>query len=279
MRNALKLTLGLVWAAIYSTPVMAHNSSSGQASFENMLGAAALRIVLAASIILGVLSLTAAVLGKKRRKKAAGKLFGVMVGVIAVVTVFMIGSTVYLNNISFTKGPVHWHADMEIWACGEPILSDNNGNDVDKLLDPQGFWSNKVGSPTIHEHDDRRMHIEGVLLDKEEASLGVFFGKIGGDLHKGLLKVPSEKGPIIYRNGDKCGNEPGEVQVFVYSIKDKQYTVRKLDDLDHYVISPQGAVPPGDCVIIEFDKPKATTDKFCLSYDVAKKTGKIQEAK
>lgn len=279
MRNALKLTLGLVWAAIYSTPVLAHNSSSDQASFENMLGAVALRIVLAAAIILGFLSLTAAVLGKKRRKKAAAKLFGMMVAVITVVTVFMIGSTVYLNNISYTKGPVHWHADFEIWACGEPLLSHNNGEEADELLDPQGFLSNKIGSPTIHEHNDRRIHIEGVLLDKEEASLGTFFAKIGGDLHRDLLKVPSEKGPIIYRNGDKCGNQAGEVQVFVYSINDKKYTVRKLEDPEHYVIAPQGAVPPGDCVIIEFDKPKSTTNKSCLSYDVAKQTGKIQEAK
>lgn len=275
MRNALKLSWGLVWAALLSGTAYAHDISSKQASFENLLGALALRIVLAASIILVVLSLFAAVMGKRRRKIAAPRLFGLMVGVISIVTVYLIGSTVYLNNISYTKGPVHWHADFEIWACGEPILSHNSGDEVDKLLDPQGFLSNKVGSPTIHEHNDRRMHIEGVLLEKHEGSLGNFFVQLGGDLHSDLFSMPTSDGNLTFRNGEKCGSQPAEVQVFVFNIQDKKVVQTKLDDPENYVISPSGAVPPGDCVIIEFDEPKSKTNHKCLSYEVAEKTGKV----
>lgn len=274
MNKALKFILGLVWAAMISAPTLAHSEAAMADSFENKLGAFALRLVLGASVALGLLSFVSGVIGKRGRKKLAPRLFGLMITLIAVVTIFLIGSTIYLNNISYTKGPVHWHADFEIWKCGKPVLSHNKGEEVDELRDPHGFLSNKIGSPTIHEHNDRRMHIEGVLVDKHEASLGTFFVKIGGDLHKDLFVFPTNEGKISYKNGQNCPNGPGIVQIFVHSIKDKKVIQTKLSDPENYVISAQGAVPPGDCVIIEFDTPKDKTDKLCLSYQVAKQTGK-----
>lgn len=223
----------------------------------------------------------AMIIGKRKRKQAAPKLFGMMVSVILVVTLYLVASTVYLNSVSYTKGPVHWHADFEIWDCGRPVVAHNSGDEADELADPTGFLSNKVGSPTIHEHDDRRMHIEGVLLEKHEGSLGNFFEQIGGDLHKDRLLLPERdkfSGAALLRmNGDLCGDESGEVQVFVNQIKDRKLVQTKLEDPENYVISPFGAVPPGDCIIIEFDRPKASTDKTCVSYDVAKQTGKVDQ--
>ena len=64
-------------------------------------------------------------------------------------TGILIGSTIYLNTNSDSGGPVHWHADIEFWACGNEI----------ELRDPTGF-SNKIGTGTLHEHDDHRIHLD-----------------------------------------------------------------------------------------------------------------------
>jgi len=90
---------------------------------------------------------------------------------ILMVTVYMAYSTVLLNVESDTGGPVHWHADFEIWACGEKI----------NLQDPTGL-TNKIGEPLLHEHGDNRMHIEGVVLRNEQVSMSAFFTSVGGGI-------------------------------------------------------------------------------------------------
>lgn len=252
--------------ALFPAVALAHGEESGAASsFGNQLAALSLRVALYGGAFLLLLSLFA-LLKKKRGKSLDRALFGSIVAVTVAVSLFLAGSTVYLNTISYTKGPVHWHADFKLFVCGEEI----------NLRDPRGFLSNKIGSPTVHEHNDARIHIEGVLMEPAEASLGNFFAQVGGDLHGDHLAIPTNDGQVSVTNGELCGGEPAEVQVFVHQVKDRKHLVTKLDETESHVIAPFSAVPPGDCVIIEFDRPKDTTEHTCISYEAAKERGKLE---
>ena len=88
---------------------------------------------------------------------------GIVIPVL-LATAYSAGTTIYLNRNSATGGPVHWHADFEIWKCGQKI----------DLLDPTGL-SNRIGTPVFHEHGDDRIHVEGVVMNLEDVSLHHFF--------------------------------------------------------------------------------------------------------
>ncbi|MBA3724752.1 MAG: hypothetical protein H0W89_07790 [Candidatus Levybacteria bacterium] len=234
---------------------------------EESIASNSVNLLIGATVVLAVLvgiSLQEKYLNEKLKKF----LFLAIVVVIAVPTLYMIISTVYLNTISVSKGPVHWHADVEVWACGQEVA----------LQDPTGFLSNKIGTATLHEHNDKRIHLEGVVVHPEDASLGRFFQVIGGELINDSLIVPTNNGPIPYTNGSMCNNgSEGQVQVFVYQTGEDQYfSQKKLENPNQYLISPYSAVPQGDCVIVEFDQPKDRTDKLCRSYKVAMEIDKLK---
>jgi hypothetical protein len=184
---------------------------------------------------------------------------------IVIVTAYLVTATVFLNSISETKGPVHWHADYEIWACGNKIT----------MKEPTGL-SNKVGTAVFHHHGDNRIHVEGVLVNTEDAALHEFFEVTGGELTKTMIGVPTNYEYVKFTNGDKCNGDVGELQAFLYKTIDGVATQEKLDDFTEYVLSPYSNVPPGDCIIIEFDKEKEKTNHLCETYKIAKK--KAEEA-
>ena len=68
----------------------------------------------------------------------------------------------------------------------------------------------------------------------------------------------------------------GEMQVFAYRVNpDNTYSQTKLADPATYVMAPESQVPPGDCIIFEFDTPKPRTNKLCRSFKVAKEINKL----
>jgi hypothetical protein len=220
--------------------------------------------------ILTVLSL----LIKEKSEFLSSLLFWSMVVVIVANTLFLAGSTVYLNSKSLTGGPVHWHADFEIWDCGQKI---------DFIPNPKGF-SNKIGTPTLHEHNDNRIHVEGVVTSYAEVTLGHFFEVAGWELtNTSINKLVAEDGVYSRRNGETCNTRPdimgipGELQVFVYKTSNDTFSQQKLTQPAEYILSPYSQVPAGDCIIIEFDSPKEKTDKLCNFYKVAIQKGEVQE--
>lgn len=207
--------------------------------------------------------------------------------VIVAVTFLLVGLTVYLNSVSLTKGPVHWHADFEIWACGEKL----------DLVNPKGF-SNKIGTPLLHEHNDGRIHVEGVVLNEDDITLARFFEVIGGQFNKyrladlptaqnlttgefidlsGILEIPTNAGSVTFNEKQPCsGDTRAELQTFIYEVhSDKTYSQRKIEAPSDYVLSPASQVPSGDCIIIEFGPVKARTEHLCRSYQTALQTGKL----
>lgn len=222
-------------------------------------------------------------------------LFIILAGTSIVITLILAFNTVYINVVSESKGPVHWHADIEFWACDSEV----------ELRNPTGLLSNKIGTSTYHEHNDKRIHLEGVVVDKDrDASLGKFMEVTGGYLNDQGAGIPlnddrdswleseqdgdphatdfaatmdryvgeTEDGPVLQlRDGSfACGTDSGELQAFVYRFNDDDdtYSQTKLADPAAYVIRDEAIVPPGDCIIVEFDKPKDETDKLCDQYGV-----------
>lgn len=180
-------------------------------------------------------------------------------------TFYLVGSTLYVNLKSASKGPIHWHTDFEVWDCGKEI----------ELVDPK-LPSNKVGSPLLHEHNDKEIHVEEAFFDKRNVSLGAFFIVVGGDLHSDSLKFPTNDGIVERKNGDLCPDgQPGTLQAFLYkqsfsSNKAGSFNQQKLPNPQDYIMTAEQKVPPGDCVIFEFGPLMEKTDHLCQSYQVAK---------
>jgi hypothetical protein len=155
----------------------------------------------------------------------------------ALVTLYLILTTIHLNATSWSKGPVHWHADFEIWACDSQI----------SLVEPTGF-TNKQGTDLLHAHDDNRMHIEGVLLNERAASLGAFFHALDGKLTNTGFVLPSRNGMVSVENGQACNGIPAKLYMFVNG--------NLASDFPEYSIAHFENVPPGDRIKIIFtEKP------------------------
>lgn len=244
----------------------AHASSEVYSYLDETIASYSLKATGLGTLLLFILAFISLSL-KKPKDHVKEVLFVSMTLVIGFVTVFLAGSTIYLNTVSNSKGPVHWHADIEVWACGQELDFKN----------PQG-WSNKIGTATLHEHNDKRIHLEGVVVENQDASLGKFFTVIGGTISSNTVILPTIQGTQTLATGSCPDGTSATPQVFVYKVKeDKTYYQEKLIDPASYVISPHSQVPPGDCVIVEYGEPKDKTDKLCLSFKVAKEIGKLGE--
>ena len=139
-------------------------------NLEESLQAFNLRLLSIAAAIVALLVIIA-IHYEKKIKKFKKKIFlGIIIPII-LATLFLAGSTLYLNITSLTRGPAHWHADYQVWHCGQQL----------ELTSPSGL-SNRVGSSTLHSHDDNRIHIEGVVRNFDQVSLRAYFKSVGGEL-------------------------------------------------------------------------------------------------
>ena len=234
---------------------------------EAQIAQLSFNILLVASVLLAIL-VTISLRTKHPSDHLKQFLFFSIIAAVILPTLYLIGSTIYLNAVSASKGPVHWHADIEIWNCGKEV----------ELKDPEGMLSNKIGTATLHEHNDKRIHLEGVVVHPEDASLGKFFKVIGGELNSDSVVVPSTNGQLPLTSGSICPDgQEGQVQVFAYQTdKDNYYSQKKLENPGEYLISPYSVVPPGDCIIVEFGPVKSRTEKLCRSYKVAETIDKLK---
>lgn len=205
-----------------------------------------------------------------REKSAYAKkfVFTLMVIVVIIPTLYFISSTIYINIISVTKGPVHWHADFRIYTCGEEL----------SIQGHTSKFSNKTGTEVLHQHEDNRVHVEGVLVELKDANIHNFFKVQGWDITGTDIKFPTDTGFEIYSNGDTCPDGTRAVwNVFLYktNVDDNTVTKEKLHDYRDYVLSPYAEVPPGDCIIFEFGEDKEDTDKICDFYQIEINKGNL----
>ena len=190
--------------------------------------------------------------------------FSSISAVVIVTTLYIVLGTVQLVRSSSTGGPVHWHADFRAFRCGEEL----------DLIDPSGF-SNKEGTQTVHEHGDKRIHIEGIPEEETIASLKNFIRAVGGTLSHDAMSFPTQHGDTLVKNGDMCVDGEGFLQVFLWKTKKGEAVQSKLESFPEYIISPEVFVPPGDCIIFEFDVPKPYTEHICEQYEIAESNGDI----
>lgn len=262
---------------------------------EGDVNSFSIRIIGIASVVLLVLLVTASQVNKKKSNKKAKKpLFIAIAATIILPTLLLMGSTVYINTISDSKGPVHWHTDIEFWACGQEV----------ELRNPFEFLSNKIGTATYHEHDDKRIHLEGVVIEKEEdASLRKFMTVTGGSITEESIVIPTDdefiendvdgdkpygtkgnlnqylqkdedgRAVLSMKNDDLCepyAMQKGQLQAFLLRSNkgEDTYTQTKLESPGDYIMRDESTVPPGDCLIVEFDLPKERTTRLCQQYGV-----------
>jgi len=123
------------------------------------------------------------------------------------------------------------------------------------------------------------MHVEGVVLDTKDVSLENFFATIGGNLTETSFSIPTQSGIREISNGVPCGNTPSGVwQVFVYRQDPNNPTVfrqEKLMSYTDFVLSPHENIPPGDCIIMEYDAIKERTEHLCTFYQIDADKGTI----
>lgn len=157
-----------------------------EADLEQQIISLATRTVVIGALALVILVVLAILINRHKQAKKLQKitnlpLFVMIASAMMIPTVVLFGGTIYLNVKSESGGPVHWHAGIEFWACGAEI----------NLRDPQGFLSNKVGTATYHEHNDKYIHLEGVVVKKSyDASLGKFMDVTGGYITDTSIGIP-----------------------------------------------------------------------------------------
>ncbi len=224
-----------------------------------------LRVVLNASLIMAVLLLVAFWVRKPSNWLKSLLFWGIAVTAVISTAILML-VTYFVNANSWSRGPIHWHSDFEIWACGQEI----------NLRDPVGF-SNRIGTPQLHEHNDNRIHFEGVVMSETDASVANFFRAVGGSLSAGTIAIPTNGGQVSFTDGGSCHNQQSNrLQAFVYQVNaDHTFRQTKVADITALQLSHVAAVPPGACIIIEFSPEKTRTNHVCRSYRVAVQTGKL----
>lgn len=239
---------------LLATPAFASGNT-----LEQTINETSLKLVFGTSVIVAIVFLL--VFLTKNKESLKKLFFFAIITPVILTSLFLIGSTIYLNQVSETKGPVHWHADFEIYDCGTPV----------DLVDPVGL-SNKIGTPTFHEHNDGRVHVEGVVLDMEDVSFNSFVTVIGGKITDESIQLPTTKGSLDRSTGDACPDGSlGEWNVFLYSVEGKNISRERLElsELREHILSPEGSVPPGDCIIMEFGEYKTRTEHLCNFYKTA----------
>ncbi len=250
-RAQLVIAAVLIIFVFYFVSVFAHGSEPEEHE-GNMAKSAILREpAFYIKLVLGWLAVVTIFLFTVNKKLKFGNkkiLFLIIAVPVVASSLYLAGHTVYENVISVTKGPVHWHAQYQAWACGKRMY----------LEEAKGL-SNKVGSSVLHSHEDNTIHIEGVVYQYSDISLGKFFNAIGGVLEHDMMSLPTMDRIQTFNNGDLCGNTPGNLKVYVNG--------KKIDQPENYVISPQENVPPGDCILFEFSSDNSdTTSRLCESW-------------
>lgn len=268
-----KSLFGIVLLLLFAGIVAAHDLTESGLSpplqLAKDLKDNSYNVVIATAILLVIL-IVYSIKTKPRKEKIKLFLFWSIAVLAAGSTLYLGLSTFYLNQVSPTGGPVHWHADFEVWNCGTKL----------DLVDPTGL-DNKIGLPEVHEHNDDRMHIEGALLDLSHATFHEFFHIVGTEMDAQGMNYPTVNGDVFMPTQGMCNGQPAQLQGFLYHVTNPQdakqwvYEQHKIEYPFDEQMAPYANVPPGDCLIVEFDVPKETTTHICASYPAAQHRGEL----
>lgn len=195
----------------------------------------------------------------------------IMIGFLAsilVPTLYTAGAFVHESQTSWSGGEVHYHADYE-------ILVDQNGElERTNLIDPSEFCegtehestymcdiNDRTGSTEYHEHNDQRIHLEGIFKTREEASLASFFETFRGELTNSRMVYPTNEGTLeVSNDGEKSlkilvekGRQPNRYWCIVgqsEQVDTCESYGEKASSPDNYVVSAKNQ-NPADSVTLD----------------------------
>lgn len=117
---------------------------------------------------------------------------------VLVPSLYTAGAFVHQSQTSWSQGEIHWHADFEV------IVHENGEYRQLDLIDPTNFCdetthesstmcslNDRTGSTKYHEHNDGRIHLEGIFKERNDATLSAFFETFGGELTNTRLIYPT----------------------------------------------------------------------------------------
>src|SRR3989344_8074082 len=145
VKKRLSIILLITAFIIASVLILAHEGEEDEFNVEPSARypLTQLQAVSYGSIIFFILIVIILLFRKKLNERAKKAFYLLILLNTLIVTLYLISTTLHLNITSETQGPVHWHADYEVWICDEEF----------KLPEPQGF-SNKQGTELFHSHND-----------------------------------------------------------------------------------------------------------------------------
>lgn len=158
------------------------------------------QVIGAGVIVLAVSTIVALWTEDKLPERYKHTLMSVILLAILVPTIFTVAAFVHRTTTTWSGGEVHYHADYEV------IAQDEQGDyqQLD-LIDPSRFCegtghestymcelNDRTGTVEYHEHNDRRIHLEGSFRDRDDATLTSFFRTFGGELTNDRLVYPTD---------------------------------------------------------------------------------------
>lgn len=141
---------------------------------------------------------------------------------IVLIALFVGGIAVFAFNGSGSSsnqsiGEIHWHATAQLSVCGEP-----------KELPVPLPGQHQKGLSLMHTHDDGKLHIEGVVGNANEITLGKFMQAIGVSFTNDQF--------FGKKNGDACNGVPGKVTLLVNGKQEASLSDYSVKDGDQYQI-------------------------------------------
>lgn len=173
--------------------------------------------------------------------------------VVTVPTFFSAAAFVHESQTSWSGGEVHWHADYEVLTTvSESEASQMDENDVIEtengylarlnLINPSEFCegdymcalNDRTGTKTFHEHNDNRIHWEGIFAEKEDATLTAFFETFDGKLTSTELAYPISPDTAIEREE----NQTHQLKVLAKQGEGPDREWKIVDKPENFVAEP-----------------------------------------
>lgn len=189
---------------------------------------------------------------------------------IMVPTLYTAGAFMHESKTSWSGGEIHYHADYEVFA-------EDESGELERLnlIDPSNFCENdymctvndRTGSTKYHEHNDNRIHLEGIFKEREDATLAAYFETFDGKLTNRELVYPTNDGVVEKTEGDgktlkilvNRGVGGGRHWCVIGSAQDESdickdpYTSELATSPENYIVSPHKRGPSLDDIFIVYD--------------------------
>ncbi|MFB6116022.1 MAG: hypothetical protein ABEK10_00785 [Candidatus Nanosalina sp.] len=177
-------------------------------------------------------------------------------------SLFTAGAFVHQSQTSWSGGEIHWHADYE-------VLVENSQGELKRadLIDPSNYCketphessymcslNDRTGTTEYHEHNDNRIHLEGVFKEREDATLSAYFETFGGKLTSREMIYPTNSGVLRVAESNKTNKT---LKIIVRSGIAGERGWKIIDNPADYVISPYKRGANLDDIFIVWDDRSA----------------------